>query len=48
MFFDEKLTKCGVFHRLDGNGGDAGPDLSAIGGKFDRPHLIESLLEPSR
>jgi putative heme-binding domain-containing protein len=25
-----------------------GPDLTQIGGKFDRPHLIESLLEPSR
>ena len=29
-------------------GGDVGPDLSKIGGKFDRPHLIESLLEPSQ
>ncbi|MBI2478784.1 MAG: PQQ-dependent sugar dehydrogenase [Planctomycetia bacterium] len=48
LFFDEQLTKCVVCHKLDGKGGDAGPDLSAIGGKFDRPHLIESLLEPSR
>ena len=48
LFFDEKLTKCAVCHKLDGKGGDAGPELSAIGGKFDRPHLIESLLEPSR
>lgn len=29
-------------------GGNVGPDLSKIGGKFDRPHLIESLLEPSK
>ena len=48
LYFNEKLTKCGICHKLDGKGGDAGPDLSAIGGKFDRPHLIESLLEPSR
>lgn len=48
LFFDEKLTKCAVCHKLNGQGGEAGPDLSAIGGKFDRPHLIESLLEPSR
>src|SRR5262249_9404711 len=27
--------------------GEVGPDLSAIGGKFDRQHLIESILEPS-
>jgi putative heme-binding domain-containing protein len=48
LFVDEKLTKCGVCHKIGGQGGDAGPDLSAIGGKFGRPHLIESLLEPSR
>lgn len=48
LFFDETRTKCVVCHKLDGRGGDAGPELSAIGGKFDRPHLIESLLEPSR
>ena len=28
-------------------GGDVGPDLSQIGGKFDRTHLIESILDPS-
>jgi putative heme-binding domain-containing protein len=48
LFFNEQLTKCSVCHKLDGKGGEAGPDLSAVGGKFDRPHLIESLLEPSR
>ncbi|HXT59999.1 MAG TPA: PQQ-dependent sugar dehydrogenase [Pirellulales bacterium] len=48
LFLDEKLTKCLICHKLDGKGGEAGPDLSAIGGKFGRPHLIESLLEPSR
>jgi len=35
-------------HKVDGQGGEVGVDLSQIGGKFDRPHLIESLLEPSR
>jgi putative heme-binding domain-containing protein len=48
LFFDERLTRCVTCHRLEGKGGDVGPDLSAIGGKFGRPHLIESLLEPSR
>jgi putative heme-binding domain-containing protein len=48
LFFDEARTKCASCHTLDGKGGDAGPDLSVIGGKFARPHLIESLLEPSR
>ena len=48
LFFDEKQTKCIVCHQVNGRGGEVGPDLSHIGGKFDRPHLIESLLEPSR
>ena len=48
LFLDEKQTKCAVCHRVGGKGGDVGPDLTHVGGKFDRPHLIESLLEPSR
>lgn len=46
--FSDQRTKCNVCHRVNGQGGDVGVDLSKIGGKFDRPHLIESLLEPSR
>ncbi len=48
LFDDTKRTKCGVCHKIAGKGGDVGVDLTKIGGKFDRPHLIESLLEPSR
>lgn len=48
LFFDEARGKCSVCHRVGSRGGRVGPDLSRIGGKFDRPHLIESMLEPSR
>lgn len=48
LFLDQQRTKCGICHRVNGEGGQVGPDLTSIGGKFDRPHLIESLLEPSR
>ncbi|MEX0937883.1 MAG: PQQ-dependent sugar dehydrogenase [Pirellulales bacterium] len=48
LFHNEQLTKCSVCHRVGQRGEKIGPDLSAIGGKFDRAHLIESLLEPSR
>ena len=48
LFADAKRTRCAICHRVGGKGGEVGPDLSRIGGKFDRPHLIESLLEPSR
>jgi putative heme-binding domain-containing protein len=48
LFHQEQLTRCIACHRVQGRGGNVGPDLSGIGGKFDRPHLIESLLEPSQ
>lgn len=48
IFMDERIAKCIVCHKVGRKGGEVGPDLTTIGGKFDRPHLIESLLEPSR
>ena len=46
--FNDERTKCLICHRVGKQGGDAGPDLSMIGNKFDRPHLVESLLYPSK
>ncbi len=48
LFFDERRTQCSICHQVAGVGGSVGPELTQIGGKFDRPHLIESLLEPSK
>ncbi len=48
LFADPKRLACTRCHRARGQGGDIGPDLSDIGGKFDRPLLVESILEPSR
>ena len=48
LFNDARRTQCAICHQIAGKGGDVGVELSNIGGKFDRPHLIESLLEPSR
>ncbi len=48
LFGDPKRLACSRCHRARGQGGDIGPDLSDIGGKFDRPLLVESILEPSR
>jgi putative heme-binding domain-containing protein len=45
--FASPATQCATCHKVHGQGGDAGPDLSQIGGKFDRTHLIESILDPS-
>jgi putative heme-binding domain-containing protein len=40
-------THCATCHKAQGQGGEAGPDLSQVGGKLDRTHLIESILAPS-
>lgn len=48
LFENTTKTKCGLCHVVGGKGGKIGPDLSAIGGKFDRGHLVESLLEPTK
>jgi putative heme-binding domain-containing protein len=40
-------AKCAICHKVHGQGGDVGPDLSQVGGKLDRTHLIESILDPS-
>jgi putative heme-binding domain-containing protein len=40
-------AKCATCHKINGQGGEVGPDLSQVGGKLDRTHLIESILDPS-
>jgi putative heme-binding domain-containing protein len=45
--FAAPAMQCASCHKVHGQGGDLGPDLSQIGGKFDRTHLIESILDPS-
>jgi putative heme-binding domain-containing protein len=47
VIFALTTTRCAVCHKVHGQGGDVGPDLSQIGGKFDRTHLIEATLDPS-
>ncbi len=42
------LTQCYKCHRFDGVGGIVGPDLSAVGRRFSKKDLLESLIEPSR
>jgi putative heme-binding domain-containing protein len=45
--FVSPRTHCAGCHKVHGAGGEVGPDLSSVGGKFDRTHLIESTLDPS-
>jgi putative heme-binding domain-containing protein len=39
---------CAQCHRVGAEGGLAGPDLTAVGARFDARALLESIIEPSR
>ena len=39
---------CNKCHRVDGAGGEGGPDLSRVAATYGRPELIESVLFPSK
>jgi putative heme-binding domain-containing protein len=41
-------TGCAQCHRLKNEGGLVGPDLTSVGGRFDRRTLLESMIEPSK
>lgn len=48
VFFHPAGPQCYVCHRVNGRGGEVGPDLSTIGRTLDRLKLVDSILEPSR
>ncbi len=39
---------CQTCHRLGFDGGTVGPDLTAVGNRFSRRDLLESIMEPSK
>ena len=43
-----KTAACLACHRFGGDGFFVGPDLTAIGARFDARAMLESILEPSR
>jgi putative heme-binding domain-containing protein len=47
LFFDERRLGCSRCHAVDGKGANAGPNLFAIGDKFGRRELVESIVAPS-
>jgi putative heme-binding domain-containing protein len=48
LFNDERKIACAKCHTVDGSAGKAGPDLFAIGDKFGRGDIIDSILNPSQ
>lgn len=41
-------TTCAKCHRMAGEGGAIGPDLSTAGKKFSLPDLVDAIVDPSR
>jgi putative heme-binding domain-containing protein len=48
LFHDLKGAGCIRCHRISGEGGDIGPDLTGIHAKYPRPFIVESVLYPSK
>lgn len=48
LFLTVEKSNCLKCHRLGGQGEKIGPELTGIGSRFSRIHIIESLLDPSR
>jgi putative heme-binding domain-containing protein len=48
IFRNDEKSLCAKCHRIGDRGNRVGPDLTGVGERFSRIHLIESVLEPSR
>ena len=48
MFFEKPEAQCVRCHRINGKGGDVGPDLSHVGSQKDRQYLLESIVLPNK
>lgn len=48
IFYHTRGAQCFVCHRVDGRGGNVGPELSTIARAMVREKLVQSILEPSR
>jgi putative heme-binding domain-containing protein len=48
IFKASTAAQCKTCHTTDGKGGLLGPDLSAIGKKYERAALLETILQPAK
>ena len=46
-FFENQVLPCARCHKVGGEGGEAGPDLSLIGAQKKKEYLLESIIKPS-
>jgi quinoprotein glucose dehydrogenase len=48
VFYEKPEAQCVRCHKINGQGGEVGPDLSHIGSQKDRLYLLESILLPNK
>ncbi|MFL5340758.1 MAG: PVC-type heme-binding CxxCH protein [Gemmataceae bacterium] len=48
IFLNKSEVSCVRCHKLNGTGGDVGPELAGIGGKQNREYLLESIVLPDK
>jgi len=48
VFAEKAEVACLRCHKVKGIGGEVGPDLSGVGGRSDRPYLLESIVAPDK
>jgi putative heme-binding domain-containing protein len=48
IFMDQNGAGCIKCHKIGNDGGDVGPSLAGVGGKYPREFLVDSILYPSK
>jgi quinoprotein glucose dehydrogenase len=48
IFFERPEASCVRCHKINGEGGEVGPDLSHVGAQKDRQYLLESIVLPNK
>jgi quinoprotein glucose dehydrogenase len=48
IFFEKTEAQCVRCHRINGQGGDVGPDLSHVASQKDRHYFLESIVLPNK
>jgi quinoprotein glucose dehydrogenase len=48
IFYYKSETTCLKCHKVNGEGGDVGPDMKGIGAKQNREYLLESIVYPDK
>ena len=48
IFFERPEASCVRCHKINGEGGEVGPDLSHIGAQKDRQYFLESIVLPNK